>query len=91
MSNAPHNTAWPRIVADYRRALSVGGRRQLGLFAIEGFRLLERALATATPLAKSLSAKTISTHQRPGSRRCSTALPPKTRHSLSFQTTSLAS
>lgn len=54
MSNAPHNTAWPRVVADYRRALSVGGRRQLGLFAIEGFRLLERALATATPLAQVL-------------------------------------
>ena len=51
MSTLPNNTAWPRVVADYRRALSVGGRRQLGLFAIEGFRLLERALATATPLA----------------------------------------
>ena len=51
MSTLPKPTAWPRVVADYRRALSVGGRRQLGLFAIEGFRLLERALATSTPLA----------------------------------------
>jgi TrmH family RNA methyltransferase len=51
MSTLPKTTAGPRVVADYRRALSVGGRRQLGLFAIEGFRLLERALATGTPLA----------------------------------------
>lgn len=51
MSSATHKTPWQHVVADYRRALSVGGRRQLGLFAIEGFRLLERALATATPLA----------------------------------------
>lgn len=51
MSSAPLNPAWPRVVADYRRALSAGGRKQLGLFAIEGFRLLERALATGTPLA----------------------------------------
>ena len=45
------SSPWPRVVADYRRALSVAGRRQLGLFAIEGFRLLERALACGTPLA----------------------------------------
>jgi TrmH family RNA methyltransferase len=54
MSSAPLNPAWPRVVADYRRALSVGGRKQLGLFAIEGFRLLERALATGTTLANVL-------------------------------------
>jgi tRNA G18 (ribose-2'-O)-methylase SpoU len=45
------NSNWPRVVADYRRALSVAGRQQLGLFAIEGFRLLERAIACGTPLA----------------------------------------
>jgi tRNA G18 (ribose-2'-O)-methylase SpoU len=45
------NSNWPRVVADYRRALSVTGRQQLGLFAIEGFRLLERAIACGTPLA----------------------------------------
>jgi tRNA G18 (ribose-2'-O)-methylase SpoU len=43
----PH---WPHLVAEFSRALSVEGRKQLGLFAIEGFRLLERALATSTPL-----------------------------------------
>ena len=51
MNTLPKAADWPRIVAEYRRALSVGGRRELGLFAIEGFRLVERALATATPLA----------------------------------------
>ena len=39
-----------RMVADYERALHVEGRRHLGLFALEGFRLIERALATSTPL-----------------------------------------
>ena len=43
----PH---WPHLVAEFSRALSVEGRKQLGLFAIEGFRLIERALATFTPL-----------------------------------------
>ncbi len=43
----PH---WPHLVAEFSRALSVEGRKQLGCFAIEGFRLLERALATSTPL-----------------------------------------
>lgn len=38
------------MVSDYERALHTEGRRQLGLFALEGFRLIERALATATPL-----------------------------------------
>ena len=38
------------MVSDYERALHVEGRRQLGLFALEGFRLIERALATANPL-----------------------------------------
>ena len=44
------SSAVGRIVADYERALHVEGRRQLGLFALEGFRLIERALATSTPL-----------------------------------------
>jgi TrmH family RNA methyltransferase len=34
--------------------MSPGGQKQLGLFAIEGFRLLERALSTGTPLAQVL-------------------------------------
>ncbi|MFA9197538.1 MAG: TrmH family RNA methyltransferase [Aliarcobacter sp.] len=41
---------WPHLVAEFSRALSVEGRKRLGLFAIEGFRLIERALATSTPL-----------------------------------------
>ena len=52
MQTAPHTHALPRVVADYRRAMSPGGRKQLGLFAIEGFRLLERALSTGTPVAR---------------------------------------
>jgi TrmH family RNA methyltransferase len=51
MPNLPQNPTLPRVVADYRRALSPGGQRQLGLFAIEGFRLVERALANDIPVA----------------------------------------
>jgi hypothetical protein len=40
-----------RVAADYRRGVSVGGRRQLGLFAHEGFRLPERVPATGTSLS----------------------------------------
>jgi TrmH family RNA methyltransferase len=58
MQATPHNPHWPRIVADCERALSVGGRQQLGLFAIEGFRLVERALASGTPLANILVGET---------------------------------
>jgi tRNA G18 (ribose-2'-O)-methylase SpoU len=50
MPPASQHSPLPRIVADYRRALSPGGQRQLGLFAIEGFRLVERALSNGTPL-----------------------------------------
>jgi TrmH family RNA methyltransferase len=50
MPPAPQHSPLPRLVADYRRALSPGGQRQLGLFAIEGFRLVERALSNGTPL-----------------------------------------
>jgi TrmH family RNA methyltransferase len=50
--NSPQiDTHWPHLVAEFSRALSVEGRKQLGLFSIEGFRLIERALATSTPLA----------------------------------------
>jgi TrmH family RNA methyltransferase len=45
------------VVSDYERALHVEGRRQLGLFALEGFRLIERALATNTPLTHILIGK----------------------------------
>lgn len=38
------------MVADYERALSPTGRRQLGVFAIEGYRLVERALAAGVAL-----------------------------------------
>lgn len=54
MQAASSHHAWPRIVADCERALSVEGRKQLGLFAVEGYRLVERALATHTPLAHTL-------------------------------------
>jgi len=54
MQAASSHHAWPRVVADYERALSVEGRKQLGLFAIEGHRLVERALATGSPLAHTL-------------------------------------
>ena len=47
---SPTQSHAPRIISDYERALHSDGRRQLGLFALEGFRLLERALATSTPL-----------------------------------------
>lgn len=57
MQAASAHHAWPRIVADCKRALSVEGRKQLGLFAIEGYRLVERALATRTPLAHTLVAE----------------------------------
>jgi TrmH family RNA methyltransferase len=45
------------VVSDYERALHAEGRRQLGLFALEGFRLIERALATDTPLTHILIGK----------------------------------
>lgn len=45
------------MVSDYERALHTEGRRQLGLFALEGFRLIERALATDTPLTHILIGK----------------------------------
>ena len=51
MVNRPSDIATPaRVVSDFERALHVEGRRHLGLFALEGFRLIERALATSTPL-----------------------------------------
>jgi RNA methyltransferase, TrmH family len=58
MQGTPKPIPWPRIVADCKRALSVGGRKQLGLFAIEGFRLLQRALSSGTPLAHTLIGET---------------------------------
>jgi len=58
MQGTPKPIPWPRIVADCKRALSVAGRQQLGLFAIEGFRLLQRALASGTPLAHTLIGET---------------------------------
>lgn len=54
MQTTSSQPAWPRVVADCERALSVEGRKQLGLFAIEGYRLLERALACGTSLAQTL-------------------------------------
>lgn len=50
VSLSPKNPSVARLVSDYERALHSDGRRQLGLFALEGFRLIERALATSTPL-----------------------------------------
>ena len=51
MVNRTSDIAPPaRVVSDFERALHVEGRRHLGLFALEGFRLIERALATSTPL-----------------------------------------
>ena len=50
MNSPQPDSHWPHVVAECSRALSVEGRKQLGCFAIEGFRLLERALATSTPL-----------------------------------------
>jgi TrmH family RNA methyltransferase len=50
MQPSPSQLSLPRIVADYRRALAPGGQKQLGMFAIEGFRLVERALANGTRL-----------------------------------------
>ena len=47
----PDDPSTARVVSDYERALHTEGRRQLGLFALEGFRLIERALTTATPLS----------------------------------------
>lgn len=54
MPHPPLDANLPRVVADYKRAQSRGGQRQLGLFAIEGFRLVERALANDTSLARVL-------------------------------------
>lgn len=54
MPNPPQNPSLRRVVADYRRALSPGGQQQLGLFAIEGFRLVERALSNETRIAQVL-------------------------------------
>jgi len=48
-----------RLVSDYERALHVEGRRQLGLFALEGYRLLERAIASETPLTHVLIGKRV--------------------------------
>ena len=56
----------PRIISDYERALHSDGRRQLNLFALEGFRLLERALATFTPLTHVLISD--QAHHDPSSR-----------------------
>lgn len=57
MPSAAPPLSLSRIIADYRRALSPGGQKQLGLFAIEGFRLVERALANGTPLTRVLVAQ----------------------------------
>ena len=46
----PTDSLAPRIISDYERALHADGRRHLGLFALEGYRLLERALSTSAPL-----------------------------------------
>lgn len=62
----PTESLAPRIISDYERALHSDGRRHLGLFAIEGFRLLERALATSTPLTHVLISD--QAHHDPSSR-----------------------
>ena len=57
VDSSPEHPNPARVVSDYERALHAEGRRQLGLFALEGFRLIERALATDTPLTHILIGK----------------------------------
>lgn len=66
MSLFPENVDWRRVVADFERAHSPEGRQQLGHFAIEGFRLIERALSAKISLGHAIISK--SDFEKPSSR-----------------------
>ena len=57
MSLFPNGVDCRRVVADFERSLSPEGRQQLGHFAIEGFRLVERALSAQIGLGHAIICK----------------------------------
>lgn len=50
MSNSSATPSWQNVVARLECALSSDGRRFLGAFAVEGYRLLERAISAGAPI-----------------------------------------
>lgn len=50
MSSSSATPSWQNVVARLECALSSDGRRFLGAFAVEGYRLLERAISAGAPI-----------------------------------------
>ena len=66
MPSSPRSPSWKNVVSRLESALSSDGRRFLGVFAIEGFRLVERAMSAGAPIEHLVIAE--SEHAAPSAR-----------------------